>query len=61
MADAILPQLEALTGKHPHLSRSINAQTLMAFVRQKLKEDPTFDYERVGITAYPQAKFTKRK
>jgi hypothetical protein len=61
LADQIMPQLEALTGKHPHLSRSINAQTLMAFVRQKLKEDPTFDYERCGITAYPQARFTKRR
>jgi hypothetical protein len=61
VADQLLPQLEALTGKHPHLSRSINAQTLMAFVRQKLKEDPTFDYERCGITAYPQARFTKRR
>lgn len=61
MADQLLPKLEELTGKHPHLSRSINAQTLMAFVRQKLKEDPTFDYEKVGITAYPQARFTKRR
>ena len=61
MAENLMPQLTELTGRHPHLSRSINAQTLMAFVRQKLKEDPTFDYERVGITAYPQAKFTKRR
>lgn len=61
MADSLIPQLAALTGKSPQLMRSINAQTLMAFVRQKLKEDPTFDYEKVGITAFPKAKFTKRR
>lgn len=61
VAESLLPQLTELTGKYPNLSRSINPQTLMAFVRQKLKEDPTWDYEKVGISAFPQAKFTKRR
>lgn len=39
---------------------SINAQTLMAFVRRKLEADPTFDAARVGITTFVHSKFTKR-
>jgi hypothetical protein len=60
-AEDILEQLEAVTGKHPFISRSISPQTLMAFVRQKLAEDPTFDFEKVGCSAFPMAKFTKRR
>lgn len=52
--------IKGATNREPFVKRDINAQTLMAFVRAKLKEDPTFDYAKVGITAFPQAKFTKR-
>jgi hypothetical protein len=60
-ADGLVKMLEEITGRVPHLTRTIHASTLAAFVRAKLKEDPTWDYERVGFTAFPQAKFTKRR
>ena len=50
----------AAHGKEAVVVRTINAQSLMAFARLKLEEDPSWDYEKVGLSAWPQAKFTKR-
>jgi hypothetical protein len=61
LAEQLMPALQELTGKHPFLARNIHPSTLAAFVRQKISEDPTFDFERVGFTAFPMAKFTVRK
>lgn len=61
LAEQLMPALQELTGKHPLLARNIHPSTLASFVRQKMAEDPTFDYEKVGFMAFPQAKFTIRK
>lgn len=47
-------------GRTFSLKREINPQTLMAFGRRRLKENPAFDFELVGLRAWPQCKFTKR-
>jgi len=48
------------TGKHTNVTRQVNPQTLMAYGREKLKYDPTWDYEKVGLTAITSVKFTTR-
>jgi hypothetical protein len=48
-------------GRHPTMIRKLSPQTLMAFVRNKLAEDPKFDFAKVGTLAFPRAKFTTRK
>jgi hypothetical protein len=48
-------------GRHPTMLRKLSPQTLMAFVRNKLAEDPKFDFAKVGTLAFPRAKFTTRK
>ena len=60
-AENLVVAIEGVTGRYPQLTRTIHPSTLASFVRQKLKEDPTWDYEKVGFTAFPQAKFTKRR
>ncbi len=52
--------LSEATHKQATLGRQINAQTLMAFCREKVAEDPTFDAAKVGVTVFTAAKFTKR-
>lgn len=53
--------LTQTSNRHVDVERGIHPQTLVAFVREKLKEDPTFDYEKVGCTAITEAKFTLRR
>jgi hypothetical protein len=48
-------------GRHPTMIRKLAPATLMSFVRNKLAEDPTFDFAKVGTLAFPRAKFTTRK
>jgi len=60
-ADNLAVAIDGITGRRPMVTKTIHPQTLIAFVRSKLKEDSTFDFEKVGCTAYPQAKFTKRR
>lgn len=48
-------------GRHPTMLRKLAPATLMSFVRNKLAEDPTFDFAKVGTLAFPRAKFTTRK
>lgn len=60
-AENLVVAIEGITGRYPQLTRTIHPSTLAAFVREKLREDPTWDYEKVGFTAFPQAKFTKRR
>lgn len=48
------------TNNPVELDKTIHPMTLIAFVRHKLKEDPTFDFEKVGCVAMTKAKFTKR-
>ena len=59
-AEALAQMLEA-AGIHPEIAKSIHASTLRAFIANKLKDDPSFDYEKVGATVFPQAKFTKKR
>jgi hypothetical protein len=59
-ADAMAQQIHELNDRYPTVARVIHPQTLMAFVRAKLVDDPSFDYEKVGTTAVPMAKFTQR-
>lgn len=59
-AEAMLERIKA-DGRYPHMTRKLSPPTLMAFVRHKLAEDPSFDFAKVGTTAFPQAKFTLRK
>jgi hypothetical protein len=59
-ADAMAQQIQELNDKYPTVTRVIHPQTLMAFVRAKLTDDPSFDYEKVGATAVPMSKFTQR-
>lgn len=54
-------QIEQSLGRPALLQKSIHPSTLTSFVRDKLKEDSTFDFAKVGCTAYPQARFTKRR
>lgn len=56
----LLNDLTTTTGKHPHIDRVIHPQTLAAFAREKIAEDPSWDYRRVGLTALTTAKFTRR-
>lgn len=58
LAETVMERL--LQWGEPHMARKIAPQTLMAFVRAKLKEDPSFDFEKVGMTAFTEAKFTVR-
>lgn len=60
-AEALVGEIEDLAGKYPHLSRSVHPQTLAAFARERLKDHPDFDLEKVGLQVIPQAKFTKRR
>jgi hypothetical protein len=48
-------------GRHPTMLRKLAPATLMSFVRNKLAEDPKFDFAKVGTLAFPRAKFTTRK
>jgi hypothetical protein len=47
-------------GRQFHIKRTVNPQTLMAFGRARIKENPQFDFKRVGLQYWPQTKFTKR-
>lgn len=51
----------AAEGRHPTMIRKLAPATLMSFVRNKLAEDPKFDFAKVGTLAFPRAKFTTRK
>lgn len=46
--------------RQANITRQITPATLASFARSKLKDDPTWDFAKVGLTAYPFAKFTKR-
>lgn len=59
-ADRVYGLLRQNTNKPVDRDRTIHPQTLMAFVRNKLKEDPDFDFEKVGCVAITEAKFTRR-
>jgi len=60
LAKEMLERIER-EGRHPTMIRKLSPPTLMAFVRQKLAEDPNFDFAKVGTMAFPRAKFTTRK
>ena len=60
LAKEMLERIER-EGRHPTMIRKLAPSTLMAFVRQKLAEDPNFDFAKVGTMAFPRAKFTTRK
>ena len=60
LAKEMLERIER-EGRHPVMIRRLAPPTLMAFVRQKLAEDPNFDFAKVGTLAFPRAKFTTRK
>jgi hypothetical protein len=47
-------------GRQFYLKRVINPQSLMAFGRARIKENPNFDFKLVGLNYWPQTKFTKR-
>lgn len=47
-------------GRKFHLKRVVNPQTLMAFARARMHDNPSFDFERIGLRHWPQTKFTKR-
>lgn len=59
-AERMLERIVA-EGRHPTMIRKLAPPTLMAFVRNKLAEDPKFDFAKVGTLAFPRAKFTTRK
>ena len=59
-ADTTAERIRAMTNRDLLVSQNIHPSTLAAFVRSKLREDPTWDYAKVGFTAFPQAKFTKK-
>lgn len=50
-----------IAGRDPIIARTVNPSSLRSFIKQRLKEDPTFDYALVGGTVQTKAKFTKRK
>lgn len=58
--EKVMDDIGSVTGKYPNAVRNINAGTLAAFGRQKLKDDPTWDFAKVGLNAYPNTKFTAR-
>lgn len=60
LAKEMLERIER-EGRHPTMIRKLAPPTLMAFVRNKLAEDPNFDFAKVGTLAFPRAKFTTRK
>jgi len=57
----MMSAIKGATNKYPHAERKLSPATLAAFGRQKIAEDPTWDFEKVGLTAIRAAKFTKRK
>lgn len=52
--------LSSITNRAPNIARTLNAATLRSFVTNKLKEDPTWDYEKVGMFASPIIKITSK-
>ena len=60
LAEEMLERIRA-EGRYPVMVRKLAPDTLMSFVREKLKEDPKFDFAKVGTLAFPRAKFTNRK
>ena len=60
-AETLSESILHISGREPIVGRELNAQTLMAFARKKLKDEPEWDYSKVGITALPMARFSRRK
>lgn len=60
-AETLTEAILHTSGREAMVARDLNAQTLMAFARKKLKDEPEWDYAKVGLTAMPMAKFTRRK
>ena len=60
-AEAFADRLLQMSNRHMNIDRDLNPSTLRSFVTGKLKEDPTWDYEKVGMTAQPIAKITTTK
>jgi hypothetical protein len=50
--------LEREAGKDVHLERKVHPQTLMAFAREKVADDPSFDAGKIGIDIVRQAKIS---
>lgn len=60
LAYQALEIVEADVGRKFSLKRTINPQTLMAFGRARIADNPDFDFEKVGLKHWTQTKFTKR-
>jgi hypothetical protein len=60
LAESVSEDIAAAAGRAPAIVRTVNPSTLRAFISQRLKEDPAFDYALVGGTVVKRSKFTKR-
>jgi len=59
-AQDLMGRIEELAHKYPHMSRSVHPKTLASFARDAAKLNPDFDFKKVGLVAFPQAKFSRR-